>query len=68
MVERVNGEGHIDLEIVRLSMLSGRFLLTVAVHTHEGKPYDWLDKQYSFEVLPKGRDGGVFDVPCRWVA
>jgi lipopolysaccharide transport system ATP-binding protein len=67
VVERVNGEGHIDLEIKRLPMLSGRFSLTVAVHTHEGKPYDWLDKQYSFEVLPKGRDGGVFDVPCRWV-
>jgi len=66
-IEKVEGEGHIDLEIERLPMLSGRFFLTVAAHTHEGKPYDWLDKQYSFEVLPKGKDGGLFDVPCRWV-
>ena len=29
--------------------------------------YDWIDKQYSFEVLPKGNDVGIFEVPCKWV-
>ena len=65
-VDKLDGNGFIDLEIERLPMLAGRFQLTVALHTHEGKPYDWLDKQYSFEVLPRGRDAGIFDVPCSW--
>jgi lipopolysaccharide transport system ATP-binding protein len=66
-IDHVDGEGYIDLVIERIPMLSGRFLLTVAVHSHEGQPYDWIDKQYSFEVLPKGNDVGIFGVPCKWV-
>ncbi|MBN1323082.1 MAG: ABC transporter ATP-binding protein [Methanotrichaceae archaeon] len=63
----VEGEGHLDLQVDRLPLLSGRFLLTVAVHARDGKPYDWIDKQYSFEVLPFGRDAGIIDFPCRWI-
>jgi lipopolysaccharide transport system ATP-binding protein len=66
-IDQIEGDGYIDLKIETIPMLSGRFLLTVAVHPHEGKAYDWIDKQYSFEVLPKGRDAGIFDVPCKWV-
>ena len=66
-IDKIEGEGYIDLAIEAIPMLSGRFLLTVAVHTHEGKAYDWLDKQYSFNILPAGRDVGIFEVPCRWV-
>ena len=63
----VEGEGYVDLQVDRLPLLSGRFILTVAVHARDGKPYDWIDKQYSFEVLPFGRDAGIVDVPCRWI-
>ncbi len=65
-IEKIEGDGHIDLNIERIPMLSGRFALTVAVHTHEGKAYDWRDKQFSFEIQPKGRDAGIFEIPCRW--
>lgn len=65
-IDQIEGDGYIDLLIEKIPMLSGRFLLTVAVHPHEGKAYDWIDKQYSFEVLPKGRDAGIFEVPCKW--
>jgi len=67
-IDHVEDRGYIDLKIDKIPMLSGRFLLTVAVHTHEGDPYDWIDKQYSFEVLPKGKDAGIFDVPCKWIS
>ena len=67
LIENVKGLGHVDLEVARIPMLAGKFLLTVAAHTRDGKPYDWLDKQYSFEVVPSGRDAGVVEVPCRWV-
>lgn len=65
-IESIQGSGHVDLEVARIPMLSGKFILTVAAHTRDGKPYDWLDKQYSFEVVPAGRDAGIVEVPCRW--
>jgi lipopolysaccharide transport system ATP-binding protein len=67
-VDRLKGDGYIDLEIKRLPMITGKFLLTVAVHARDGKTYDWIDKQYSFDVLSKGGDIGLFEVPCRWIA
>ncbi|WP_440945413.1 ABC transporter ATP-binding protein [Methanosarcina sp. T3] len=62
----LEGKGHVDLMIERIPMITGRFLLTVAVHTHDQKPYDWHDKQYSFNVMPTSRDAGLFEVPCNW--
>jgi len=62
----IEGKGHIDLMVERIPMITGRFLLTVAVHTHDQKPYDWHDKQYSFDVIPTCRDIGLFEVPCNW--
>ena len=65
-IEYIIGEGHIDLQIDRIPMLAGRFLVTVAAHTHSGERYDWQDKAYSFDVIPTGRDAGLFDIPCLW--
>ncbi|WP_436262632.1 Wzt carbohydrate-binding domain-containing protein [Methanocalculus alkaliphilus] len=62
----INGDGHIDLLVDRIPMLAGKYQLTVAVHSHSGQPYDWLDKLYSFDIIQTGRDAGLFDVPCRW--
>ena len=62
----LEGKGHIDLVVERIPMITGRFLLTVAVHSRDQKPYDWHDKQYSFDVIPTCRDGGLFEVPCNW--
>jgi lipopolysaccharide transport system ATP-binding protein len=62
----LEGKGHVDLMIERIPMITGRFLLTVAVHTRDQKPYDWHDKQYSFDVMPTSRDAGLFEVPCNW--
>lgn len=64
--DTLEGEGYVDLKIERIPMITGKFLLTVAVHTHDQKPYDWHDKQYSFDVIPTCRDVGLFEVPCNW--
>lgn len=66
-IDNIEGDGYIDLDIERLPMLSGRFMLTVAVVARDHKPYDWIDKQFSFEVIPKGKDDGIFEIPCKWV-
>jgi len=65
-IESVEGSGHVDLLVSRIPMLSGKFLLTVAVQNRDCEPYDWIDRQYSFEVVPSGRDAGIVEVPCRW--
>ncbi len=65
-LDTLEGKGHVDLMVERIPMITGRFLLTVAVHTHDQKPYDWHDKQYSFDVIPTCRDVGLFEVPCNW--
>jgi len=67
IIDQVEGNSYVDLKIDRITMLSGKFLLTAAVHSHDGKPYDWIDKQHSFNILPTGWDEGIFEVPCRWI-
>ncbi|WP_067047727.1 ABC transporter ATP-binding protein [Methanofollis ethanolicus] len=62
----LEGKGYIDLQVEKVPMLTGRFLLTVAVHTHNQQPYDWHDREYTFDVIPTGRDAGIVDIPCIW--
>lgn len=66
--DQLEGEGHIDIEIERIPMLSGHFLLSPAIQNREYTvTYDWIDRQYSFEVVSVGREVGLFQVPCKWV-
>lgn len=66
IIDHIEGSGHIDLRIDKLPMLEGKFLLTVAVRS-ENVHHDWIDKQFSFNVLNiSSRDSGLFDIPCIW--
>jgi len=66
--DHLEGEGYIDLEIERIPMLAGKFLLSLAIQNRDYSiTYDWIDKQYSFEVISTGRDDGLFEVPCKWI-
>ncbi len=60
------GDNDIRLLVHSLIMTEGKYYLTVAVHDKGHKPYDWLDKQFSFNVLKKGNDVGMFNISCRW--
>ena len=63
---KIKGAGHIDLCVERLTMQEGKYLLTVAVQSRDNVHYDWLDKQFSFNVVRKSNDAGLFEIPCRW--
>lgn len=65
IIDHIEGNGHIDLQIDKLPMFEGKFLLTVAVHS-ENVHHDWIDKQFSFDILKVSRDSGLFDIPCTW--
>lgn len=62
----LEGTGYIDLQVDRVPFIAGRFLLTAAVQTRSQNPYDWRDKEFSFDVIPTGRDAGFVDIPCHW--
>jgi lipopolysaccharide transport system ATP-binding protein len=60
------GSNDIKLYIRKLTVMEGKFHLTVAAHSKEHTPYDWLDKQFSFNVIKKGNNVGLFEIPCEW--
>jgi len=65
-IKKIKGEGRIELDMSRLTMHEGKYLLTVAVHSREHIPYDWLEKQFSFNVTRKTNDAGLFEIPGKW--
>ncbi len=66
MVNTTNGENEIKFYIHNLIMMEGKFHLTVAAHSKEHIPYDWLDKRFSFTVIKKGNNAGLFEIPSEW--
>lgn len=66
VVDNALGSNEINLIIHNLTMMEGKFHLTVAAHSKEHEPYDWRDKQFSFNVVKNGNDAGFFDIPCEW--
>ncbi len=62
----VRGDGKIVVTIPSISLISGKFLLTVAVHTSDHVPYDWHDKKYSFTIINTGGISGILDLRSRW--
>lgn len=65
-VDKAAGENEIRLNIENLTMMEGKFHLTVAVHSKKHLPYDWLDKQFTFDVIKKENNAGLFEIPCKW--
>jgi lipopolysaccharide transport system ATP-binding protein len=62
------GDECIDLKIEHIPMLSGTFLLSFAAQSLDYQiTYDWIDKQYSFEVIPISDDAGLVAMSCDWV-
>ncbi len=64
--DKGKGSKEINLKILNLTMMEGRFHLTVAAHSKKNIPYDWLDKQFTFDVVKKGNNAGLFEIPCEW--
>jgi len=64
----VTGEGCINISIPRVEYVSGKFLLTVAAHTKDHVPLDWLDKKYSFHVIGTSQTAGLFEMNSEWSA
>lgn len=66
-IESMEGNGHLDLYVKRLTMLEGNFLLSVDIRSRDHILYHRLVKQFTFHVIKKTFDVGLFEVPCSWV-
>jgi ABC-type polysaccharide/polyol phosphate transport system ATPase subunit len=63
---KVDGEGEVLVDIERLDLVEGEYLLDVAVHARDGHPYDYHSRLYAFSMRSRVRDTGVARLPHRW--
>ncbi len=64
--DRFEGEGEVRFEVDRLDLVEGTYKLDVAVHRHDGYPYDYHRLLYSFRVKSRTKDVGICRPPHRW--
>ena len=65
-LDKLKDEGFIDLTFEKIVMMQGKYIITIVVHSVTHEPYDWLDRQFSFNVINKTNEIGLFVIPCSW--
>ncbi len=63
---KLDGDGEVAIQIERLDLVEGEYLLDVAVHARDGHPYDYHSRLYAFAVRSRVRDSGVARLAHRW--
>ena len=63
---KLAGEGEVSVEIHRLDLVEGEYLLDVAVHARDGHPYDYHSRLYAFAVRSRIKDTGVARLLHDW--
>ena len=64
-IPRVEKPGVVEFCIPRLSLLDGRYYLSVASCTRDYKTdYHWMDKFFYFDVKSPGMDAGYLSMDC----
>jgi rfaE bifunctional protein nucleotidyltransferase chain/domain len=64
--DRLAGDGEITFRIERLDLVDGTYKLDVAVHRHDGRPYDYHRLLHTFRVKSRIGDTGIFRPRHRW--
>ena len=62
----LSGSGEFTVDIDRLDLVAGAYKLDVAVHRHDGVPYDYHRFLYSFRVASPVKDTGIYRPRHRW--
>ena len=63
---KVDADGVVTMQIERLDLVEGEYLLDVAVHARDGHPYDYHSRLYAIAVRSRVRDTGVARLSHRW--
>jgi hypothetical protein len=64
--EAIDGDGEVTFTIERLDLVEGSYKLDVAVHRHDGYPYDYHRLLYSFRVKSRTKDVGIYRPVHHW--
>jgi lipopolysaccharide transport system ATP-binding protein len=64
--ERLEGDASVTFAIESLDLVDGTYKLDVAVHRHDGAPYDYHRLLYTFRVKSRTSDVGIFRPKHRW--
>lgn len=68
IIPEINGIGEVTINIKKIPFLSGKYYITVAIHSSDHKTtYDWHTKLYSFSILNKTTDVGFVAVDCEFI-
>ncbi len=62
----LTGSGEVVFEIESLDLVEGTYKLDVAVHTREGRPYDYHRLLHTFRVKSQTKDAGIYRPRHRW--
>ena len=64
--ETMTGDGEVSVVIERLDLVEGTYKLDVAVHTREGRPYDYHRLLHTFRVKSDIKDVGIYRPRHTW--
>ncbi|MCX6537960.1 MAG: ABC transporter ATP-binding protein [Acidobacteria bacterium] len=64
--EGLEGEAEINFRIDGLDLVAGTYKLDVALHRHDGYPYDYHRLLYSFHVKSRVQDVGIYRPRHTW--
>ena len=63
----VSGKGRIVVRLERLALLDASYYLDVAVHAENDRPYDYLNRLFTFAVRDDRPQMGVFRLDHDWI-
>ena len=64
--ENMTGDGEVRIVVERLDLVEGTYKLDVAVHTREGRPYDYHRLLHTFRVKSDVKDIGIYRPRHAW--
>jgi len=66
-IESAGGQGKIVMRLDRLALLSASYYLDVAAHAENDRPYDYLNRLFTFAVRSERPEMGVFRPEHEWI-
>ena len=60
------GDGEVVFTVDSLDLVEGTYKLDAAVHTRDGRPYDYHRLLYTFRVKSRTKDAGIYRPRHRW--
>jgi ABC-type polysaccharide/polyol phosphate transport system ATPase subunit len=63
---RLEGDATVAIEFKALDLVEGTYKLDVAVHKHDGVPYDYHRLLHTFRVKSRAKDVGIYRPGHRW--